>query len=104
MRSGLSRLFTAVCFRSVLLSAIFRSVPVHVRVPARKRTEHGRQNSRNGHGYERRAVVGAKVTLVNEGTNATREAQTSANGEYLFLEVPVGSYEVDVNGNGLQEV
>ncbi|HTB91589.1 MAG TPA: carboxypeptidase regulatory-like domain-containing protein [Candidatus Sulfotelmatobacter sp.] len=49
------------------------------------------------------AVVGAKVTLVNEGTNLTREAQTSSNGEYLFLEVPVGSYEVDVNQTGFKK-
>jgi outer membrane receptor protein involved in Fe transport len=49
------------------------------------------------------AVVGAKVTLVNEGTNAAREAQTSATGEYLFLEVPVGSYEVDVNQQGFKK-
>jgi hypothetical protein len=49
------------------------------------------------------AVVGAKVTLVNEGTNAAREVQTSATGEYLFLEVPVGSYEVDVNQQGFKK-
>ena len=49
------------------------------------------------------AVVGAKVTLVNEGTNLAREAQTSSGGEYLFLEVPVGSYEVDVNQPGFKK-
>ena len=49
------------------------------------------------------AVADAKVTLVNEGTNATREAQTSSTGEYLFLEVPVGSYEVDVARDGFKK-
>src|SRR5579859_3540280 len=49
------------------------------------------------------AVVGAKVTLVNEGTNLSREAQTSSSGEYLFLEVPVGTYEVDVNQPGFKK-
>jgi outer membrane receptor protein involved in Fe transport len=49
------------------------------------------------------AVVGAKVTLVNEGTNIAREAQTSSSGEYLFLEVPVGTYEVDVNQPGFKK-
>jgi carboxypeptidase family protein len=48
------------------------------------------------------AVAGAKVTLLNEDTHATRETQTSATGEYLFLEVPVGSYEVDVTGTGFK--
>jgi outer membrane receptor protein involved in Fe transport len=49
------------------------------------------------------AVVGAKVTLVNEGTNSTREVASSNTGEYLFLEVPVGSYEVDVNQAGFKK-
>ena len=49
------------------------------------------------------AVAGAKVTLINEATNATREALTSATGEYLFLEVPVGSYEIDVVGTGFKK-
>jgi len=48
------------------------------------------------------AVAGAKVTLVNEGTNAKREVESSATGEYLFLEVPVGSYEVDVAATGFK--
>jgi hypothetical protein len=47
--------------------------------------------------------VGAKVTLVNEGTNSTREVASSNTGEYLFLEVPVGSYEVDVNQAGFKK-
>jgi len=49
------------------------------------------------------AVVGAKVTLINEATNASREVQTSATGEYLFLEVPVGTYEVDANQQGFKK-
>lgn len=46
------------------------------------------------------AVVGATVTLVNEATHATREVKTGANGEYTFIEVPVGSYEIDVISQG----
>jgi outer membrane receptor protein involved in Fe transport len=49
------------------------------------------------------AVAGAKVTLINEGTNAAREVETGAAGEYLFLEVPVGSYEVDVTITGFKK-
>src|SRR5271157_4876578 len=49
------------------------------------------------------AIVGAKVTLINEATNAAREVQTSATGDYLFLEVPVGTYEVDVNQQGFKK-
>jgi outer membrane receptor protein involved in Fe transport len=49
------------------------------------------------------AVAGAKVSLINEATNTTRDTQTSATGEYLFLEVPVGSYEVDVTQAGFKK-
>jgi outer membrane receptor protein involved in Fe transport len=49
------------------------------------------------------AVAGAQVSLINEGTNSTRQAQSSNSGEYLFLEVPVGSYEVDVVQPGFKK-
>src|SRR5438094_9566671 len=49
------------------------------------------------------AVVGATVTLINEATHATREAQAGANGEYVFLEVPVGTYEIDAVSQGFKK-
>jgi outer membrane receptor protein involved in Fe transport len=49
------------------------------------------------------AVAGVTVALINEATNTTRESKTSSTGEYLFLEVPVGSYEVDVTGPGFKK-
>src|SRR5271163_1011526 len=49
------------------------------------------------------AVAGAKVTLINEATNKSREAETDASGEYLFLEIPVGSYEIDVTVAGFKK-
>ena len=49
------------------------------------------------------AVVGAKVTLINEATNVSRDVDTSSNGEYLLLEVPVGSYEIDVTQEGFKK-
>ncbi len=49
------------------------------------------------------AIAGAKVILINEGTNAAREVLTSATGEYLFLEVPVGTYTVDINQPGFKK-
>src|SRR5215472_9536246 len=48
------------------------------------------------------AVVGATITLINEATQARREAQTGANGEYVFLEVPVGTYEVEAVSQGFK--
>ena len=49
------------------------------------------------------AIVGAKVTLTNEDTNVSREMPTSGTGAYLFLEVPVGNYDVDVNQQGFKK-
>jgi hypothetical protein len=48
-------------------------------------------------------VVGAKVQLINEATHAIREVQSNESGEYIFLEVPVGSYEVDVAQAGFKK-
>jgi hypothetical protein len=49
------------------------------------------------------AVVGAKVELINEATNVSREAVTNSTGEYLFLEVPVGTYSVQVEQAGFKK-
>src|SRR5580658_387002 len=46
------------------------------------------------------AIVAAKVTLINEATNVTRDVAT---GDYLFIEVPVGSYEIDVTQQGFKK-
>jgi hypothetical protein len=49
------------------------------------------------------AVTGAAVTLINTATNITREATTGGTGDYLFLEVPIGSYEITVNQTGFKK-
>ena len=49
------------------------------------------------------AVAGAPVHLVNEATHATRDVQSNENGEYVFIEVPVGTYEIDVNQKGFKK-
>jgi hypothetical protein len=49
------------------------------------------------------AVPAATVTLINEANHATREVQTGPNGEYVFLEVPVGSYEIDATRQGFKK-
>jgi hypothetical protein len=49
------------------------------------------------------AVVAAKVTLINEATDVTRDVESGANGEYLFVEVPVGTYEIDVSQQGFKK-
>jgi hypothetical protein len=49
------------------------------------------------------AVVGATVTLINEATHATRDAKTGPTGEYIFVEVPVGTYEIDTTSQGFKK-
>jgi hypothetical protein len=49
------------------------------------------------------AVAAAKIILINEATNVTRDVESGGNGEYLFLEVPVGSYEIDASQQGFKK-
>jgi hypothetical protein len=49
------------------------------------------------------AVASATVQLVNEGTHSTREIQSGSNGEYIFIEVPIGGYEIDVTVQGFKK-
>src|SRR5438477_1580083 len=49
------------------------------------------------------AVTAAKVVIINQATGAQRDGETGSNGEYIFLEVPVGTYEVQVNQAGFKK-
>ncbi len=49
------------------------------------------------------SVAAATVTLINEATHSTRDVQSGASGEYIFIEVPVGSYEIDVKQAGFKK-
>ncbi|HYA64516.1 MAG TPA: carboxypeptidase-like regulatory domain-containing protein, partial [Candidatus Sulfotelmatobacter sp.] len=49
------------------------------------------------------AIAGVTVTLINTATNTARNATTGGTGEYLFLEVPVGIYEIDVTQTGFKK-
>src|SRR5260221_14092154 len=48
-------------------------------------------------------VAGAKVIARNLGTSETREVTADAEGEYRFLELPAGEYEISAVAPGLQE-
>jgi len=49
------------------------------------------------------AVAGVTVQLINQGTQSKREAPTGTSGEYVFIEVPVGTYEIDVEQQGFKK-
>src|ERR1700693_1041128 len=48
------------------------------------------------------AVSGANLALINEATNVTANTRSGNNGEYIFLEVPVGTYDMDVAQQGIK--
>ncbi len=49
------------------------------------------------------AVPKATVTLVNNSTGFNRTTHTNDQGEYTFDDVPIGTYEVDVNAPSFQK-
>src|SRR5229473_2456816 len=49
------------------------------------------------------AVSGAKLVLTNEANGTRRETESAASGEYIFLEVPVGSYQIEVSQKGFKK-
>jgi hypothetical protein len=48
-------------------------------------------------------LANVKVALVNEATNVSRDANTNANGDYDFVEVPVGTYRLDFDLKGFKK-
>jgi hypothetical protein len=49
-------------------------------------------------------VPGATVTLVNQGTSATRTSMSSASGNYEFINLDAGTYQVSVAASGFKDV
>ncbi len=50
------------------------------------------------------SVAGAKVTLINVGTHETKVAETAPSGNYEFLNLIPGAYEVDVEKDGFKRM
>src|ERR1700692_4507389 len=49
-------------------------------------------------------VPGAAVTLVNQGSSATKTATTSASGNYEFINLDAGTYQVRIAASGFKDV
>src|SRR5215813_11252597 len=47
-------------------------------------------------------VAGADVRLVNSATNLSQQTVTSSNGTYAFFNMPVGLYDLTVEGKGFR--
>lgn len=92
----------SLCSRSILLAAIIGVVMLLVTPWAGAQSTSGRirgtvTDPSGG------AVAGVTVRLVNTATNITRETSAGANGDYLFLEVPVGTYELNAIQPGFKK-
>jgi hypothetical protein len=48
-------------------------------------------------------VTAAKVVITNQANGSQRDTETGTNGEYMFLEVPVGTYEIEINQTGFKK-
>jgi hypothetical protein len=48
------------------------------------------------------AVPNAKVTVINEATNAQSTSQTDAAGSFLFPTLPIGLYRIEVSAPGFE--
>src|SRR6201996_2541317 len=49
-------------------------------------------------------VPGATVTLVNQGSSATKTATSSTSGNYEFINLDAGTYQVSIAANGFKDV
>src|SRR6201987_2831705 len=48
-------------------------------------------------------LANVKVSLVNEGTSVSRDSKTNENGDYDFVEVPVGTYRLEFDLTGFKK-
>jgi hypothetical protein len=93
----------SVCCKSILFAAVLALFSFFSNVPNSNAQSTGGRIRGTVTDASGGAVVGVKVVLTSEATNVKREAQTSSNGEFLFLEVPVGTYALEVNQTGFKK-
>ena len=48
-------------------------------------------------------VAAANVVITNQANGSQRDSQTGPNGEFIFLEVPVGTYQIEVDQTGFKK-
>jgi outer membrane receptor protein involved in Fe transport len=48
-------------------------------------------------------VAAAKVVITNQANGFRRDTQSDGNGEYIFLEVPVGTYDIEIDQPGFKK-
>jgi len=48
-------------------------------------------------------LAGVKVSLINDATAAGRDVQTNESGDYVFVEVPPGTYHAEFESSGFKK-
>ncbi len=91
-----------ICWQNILTAALVAAVILFV-VPLANAQSTGGRIRGTVMDTSGAAIAAAKVTIINEATHASREAETGADGEYVFLEIPVGAYEVNAQSAGFKK-
>src|SRR5258708_12215606 len=95
--------FRSVCCKSILFAAVLALFSLFISVSYSNAQSTGGRIRGTVTDASGGAVAGVKVSLVNTATNISRESVTGTTGEYLFLEVPVGAYEININQPGFKK-
>src|SRR5262245_52068579 len=86
-------------FRPVVLLTLFVLTPLAALAQtAATSTVSGTVTDQNG-----AVVQGATVNMTDLGTNAARTAQTSGEGQYVFVNVVPGNYKITVTAKGFKQ-
>jgi hypothetical protein len=91
-----------ICCQNILTAALVASVILFAAPLANAQSTGGRIRG-TVMDTSGAAIAAAKVTIINEATHASRDAETGGDGEYVFLEIPVGTYEVDAQSAGFKK-
>ena len=92
--------FSAKSFRfSRLLLAIVCTAGLSFHLPAQEVTAQIRGTVADASGA---IIAGANVKATNTRTGVAKEAPSEANGTFQFLQLPVGTYDVEVTKPGFQ--
>jgi len=93
----------SVCCQSILFAAVLALFSLFFTVSLARAQSTGGRIRGTVTDSSGAAIAAAKVTIINEATHASRDAETGADGEYVFLEVPVGNYEIDATSQGFKK-
>jgi len=93
----------SVCCKSILWAAVLALFSLFISVSYSNAQSTGGRIRGTVTDASGGALVGASVVITNEATGVERNAATGSNGEYVFLEVGVGSYIVRVDQAGFKK-